>query len=388
MTEENKKQEIDESVAAGPAVRPASKLPGIMASFALLLAIGTGGAAAYLWGQLQTVRSDAHVQFSDHASIMAEYGNRINQLTKQEGNSRTEAAEMLKNAEALDVRVTGLAHEIASITGLNRVDWQVSHAEHLIRAAHQRLVLTSDVDGAFALLDAADKVVGDIKEIGTIKVRRAFATDLNTLNVASRIDIAGIFVKLDALQEQIQELSMPSIEWKSKAAKMDVSEEGAGTKEKLATVFNNMLSVVAAQYEVQKLDEPVKPILSTDQRIYLKQNLSLLLEQAQLAVIKRDPVVYRRVLKQAEDWVRGHFNLDTPVAQATLQTFSRLSAVELNPTAPDISASMRALKVFSEAWNKEKEIRQQSEAKELGEPTAEPADAADEESVLEKEPEA
>ena len=380
MTEENKKQNIEESVAAGPVVRPASKLPGIMAFFALLLAIGASGTVAYLWAQLQTVRSDSHIQFSDHVNTMAENGSRINQLSKQEGSARTEAAQILKNADALDVRVTDLAHEIASITGLNRVDWQVAHAEHLIRAAHQRLVLTSDVDGAFALLDAADKVVGDIKEIGTIKVRRAFASDLNTLNVASRIDMAGIFVKLDALQEQIQELSMPSLEWTSKAIKMDVSDEEAGAKEKLSTVFNNVLSAVTAQYEVQHLDEPVKPILSTDQRVYLKQNLSLLLEQAQLAVMKRDPLVYRRVLKQAEDWVRGHFNLDTPVAQATLHTFSSLSAVELNPKAPDISGSMRALKMFSEAWSKEKEIRQQSEGKEPSEPAAE-------ESVLEKEPE-
>ncbi|MBL4608920.1 MAG: uroporphyrinogen-III C-methyltransferase [Pseudomonadales bacterium] len=269
------------------------------------------------------------------------------------------------DAGKLTERVTGLAHEVSNITGLNRVDWQVSHAEHLIRAAHQRLVLTSDVEGAYALLDAADKVVGDIKEIGTINVRRAFAKNLNDLSVASRVDIDGIFVKLDALQDQITQLSVPSLGFEASKADIKEAEDGADFSTKVSIAAMNLLSAITAQYDIQQLDEPVKPLLTTDQRSHLKQNLALLVEQAQLAAIKGHAKVYSRLLSQAEAWVRGHFNLDTPNAQVLLSTFKQLSAVELSPEIPDISESMRALKVFSTVWNKEKEIRQASVGKEL-----------------------
>lgn len=343
----------------------ASKGPVIIAIFALLIAIAAVGAAAYLWMQQQSLRADTKEQIADQAISIADYGSRINMLTKQDVEILSQTQTMSGDAGKLTERVTGLAHEVASITGLNRVDWQVSHAEHLIRAAHQRLVLTGDVEGAHALLDAADKVMGDIKEIGTINVRRAFAKNLNDLSVASRVDIEGIFVKLDALQQQITELSVPNLGFEAGKAEIKETEEDADFNEKVSTAVANLFSVVTAQYEIQQLDEPVKPLLSTDQRVYLKQNLALLVEQAQLAAIRGHSGVYHRLLAQAEEWVRGHFNLDTPVAQSTLASFKQLAGIELNPEIPDISQSMRALKVFSETWDKEKEIRQASVGKEL-----------------------
>ena len=344
----------------------ASKGPAIIAFLALLTAFAAVGAAAYLWTNQQSLRADLKEQLSDQAIRIADYGNRINTLTKQDEETLGQAQEIASNTEKLEVRVTGLAHEVASITGLNRVDWQVAHAEHLIRAAHQRLVLTGDSEGAFALLDAADKVVRDIKEIGTINLRRAFAKNLNDLKMASHVDIEGIFVKLDVLQEQITQLSMPALNFEAgKAIIKEESNEDAGFNDKVSLVVSNLFSVITEQYEVQHLDEPVKPLLSTDQRTYLKQNLGLLVEQAQLAAIKGNGSIYQRLLSQAEDWVRGHFNLDAPAAQATLATFQQLSTVELNPEVPDVTESMRALKVFSEAWSKEKEIRQASVGKEL-----------------------
>lgn len=352
MTEENTTQEKSSSGSG-------------VAFLALLVAFAGVGAAGYLWTNQQSLRADFKEQLSDQAVRVADYGSQIKSLNQQGEASLGEAQKSADSASKLEARVTGLAHEVSSITGLSRVDWQVAHAEHLIRAAHQRLVLTSDTDGALALLDAADKVVGDIKEIGTINVRRAFAKNLNDLSVASRVDIEGIFVKLDALQEQISQLSVPELSFEANSAKLKAAEEDAGFNDKVSTTVANLFSVITEQYSIQQLDEPVKPLLSTDQRTYLQQNLGLLVEQAQLAAIKGNATIYRRLLSQAEDWVRAHFNLETAAAQATLVTFQQLANVELSPQVPDVTESMRALKVFTELWNKEKEIRQASVGKEL-----------------------
>lgn len=343
----------------------ASKGPVIVAGFALLVAIVAVGAVVFLWVEQQGLRADTKERIAGQAISIADYGARITALTKQDEESLIRTQAFSDDAAKLEERVAGLAHEVSNITGLNRVDWQVAHAEHLIRAAHQRLVLTGDVDGAHALLDAADKVVSDIKEIGTINVRRAFAKNLNDLDVASRVDIEGIFAKLDALQEQILQLSIPPLSFEANKPKKVEEPEDANFGEKVSTALANMFAVVTAQYDIQQLDEPVKPLLTENQRAHLKQNLTLLVEQAQLAAIRGNTVVYKRLLSQAEEWVRSHFNLDTPVAQTTLNTFKQLTSVELDPEIPDISESMRALKVFAAAWNKEKEIRQASVGKEL-----------------------
>lgn len=355
MTEEQKHKK-----GGVPVQKKESKMPVIIAVFALLCAVAAVCGSGYLWMQQQNIRSDMRAQTTDQSITLADFGSRLNQVSTLLQQNKGQADNVVTTTKALDERVTVLAHEVSAITGLNRVDWQIAHAEHLLRAAHQRLVLTGDVDGAYALLDAADKIVGDIKEIGTINVRRAFAKDLNNLNVASRVDIEGIFIKLDALKEHITQLTMPTLAWQADKIEPKPIPKDADVSEKIVTTVRNVFAVIGAQYEVQHLDEPIKPLLSSEQRLYLIQNLSLLIEQAQLAAMKHDAVIYKRVLMQAEAWVRNHFNLDSAVAEVTLATFKNLSSVELNPAIPDVSASMRALKVFSEAWVKEKEIRQSS----------------------------
>lgn len=360
MTEEQKHKK-----GGVPVQKKESKMPVIIAVFALLCAAAAVGGSGYLWLQQQNIRSDIRAQTTDQSITLADFGSRLNQVSTLLQQNKGQADNVVTTTKALDERVAALAHEVSGITGLNRVDWQVAHAEHLLRAAHQRLVLTGDVDGAYALLDAADKIVGDIKEIGTINVRRAFAKDLNNLNVASRVDIEGVFIKLDALKEHITQLTMPTLAWQADKTEPKPMPKDADVSEKIVTTVRNVFAVIGEQYEVQHLDEPIKPLLSSEQRVYLIQNLSLLIEQAQLAAMKHDAVIYKRVLMQAEAWVRSHFNLDSAVAQVTLATFKDLSSVELNPAIPDVSGSMRALKVFAEAWEKEKEIRQSSVGQEL-----------------------
>lgn len=360
MTEEQKHKK-----GGVPVQKKESKMPVIIAVFALLCAAAAVCGSGYLWLQQQTIRSDIRAQTTDQSITLADFGSRLNQVSTLLQQNKGQADNVATTTKALDERVAALAHEVSGITGLNRVDWQVAHAEHLLRAAHQRLVLTGDVDGAYALLDAADKIVGDIKEIGTINVRRAFAKDLNNLNVASRVDIEGVFIKLDALKEHITQLTMPELAWQADKTEPKPMPKDADVSEKIVTTVRNVFAVIGEQYEVQHLDEPIKPLLSSEQRVYLIQNLSLLIEQAQLAAMKHDALIYKRVLKQAEVWVRSHFNLDSALAQVTLATFKDLSSVELNPAIPDVSGSMRALKVFSEAWAKEKEIRQSSVGQEL-----------------------
>lgn len=360
MTEQQKYKKAGE-----PAQKGGSKLAIFLALLALVSAGASMAAAAYLWLQQQNIHSDMRAQSSDQSMTLADFGSRLTQVTTLADQNKAQSEQVITTTKALDERVIALAHEVSSITGLNRVDWQVAQAEHLLRAAHQRLVLTGDVEGAYALLDAADKVMGDIKEIGTINVRRAFAKDLNALHVAGRVDMEGIFVKLDALKEHITKLTLPPLQWQANKAEIKPVSKDADWSEKVVTTARNLFEVIGEQYQIQQLDEPVKPLLSSEQRVYLSQNLELLIEQAQLAAMKHDAVVYKRVLAQAESWVRQHFNLDTADAELTLTTFKELSAIELNPSVPGVEESMRALKVFSEAWSKEKEIRQASVGKEL-----------------------
>ena len=339
--------------------KSSSKLTGFVASLAFVMAVGGVGAAGYLWTQFQEIKADHAASVSGIRGDFAEQKSTVGVLSSQSEAAEEELRESALLAEQLKAQVTALSEKIAGITGLHEVDWRISQAEHLAQAAQQRLALTNDLDGAQSLLDAANGVLAEVKEIGIIDVRRAFAKDILMLKAASRVDVAGTFVKLDVLNEGIQQLSLPSVKFEAQPVDVKVASVGSGYQEDIAVVFENLWSKINSQWEMQQLDQPIKPILSSDQRAYLKQNLALLMEQAQLAVMKRDPVVYGRILQQAQTWTETHFNMDSPAAGAVLETFEELKSVKLSPITPDINEAVRALAMFNEHWRQEKIIRQQ-----------------------------
>lgn len=339
--------------------KSSSKLTGFVASLAFVMAVGGVGAAGYLWTQFQEIKADHAASVSGIRGDFAEQKSTVGVLSSQSEAAEEELRESALLAEQLKAQVTALSEKIAGITGLHEVDWRISQAEHLAQAAQQRLALTNDLDGAQSLLDAANGVLAEVKEIGIIDVRRAFAKDILMLKAASRVDVAGTFVKLDVLNESIQQLSLPSVKFEAQPVDVKVASVGSGYQEDIAVVFENLWSKINSQWEMQQLDQPIKPILSSDQRAYLKQNLALLMEQAQLAVMKRDPVVYGRILQQAQTWTEAHFNMDSPAAGAVLETFEELKSVKLSPITPDINEAVRALAMFNEHWRQEKIIRQQ-----------------------------
>lgn len=339
--------------------KSSSKLTGFVASLAFVMAVGGVGAAGYLWTQFQEIKADHAASVSGIRGDFAEQKSTVGVLSSQSEAAEEELRESALLAEQLKAQVTALSEKIAGITGLHEVDWRISQAEHLAQAAQQRLALTNDLDGAQSLLDAANGVLAEVKEIGIIDVRRAFAKDILMLKAASRVDVAGTFVKLDVLNESIQQLSLPSVKFEAQPVDVKVASVGSGYQEDIAVVFENLWSKINSQWEMQQLDQPIKPILSSDQRAYLKQNLALLMEQAQLAVMKRDPVVYGRILQQAQTWTETHFNMDSPAAGAVLETFEELKSVKLSPITPDINEAVRALAMFNEHWRQEKIIRQQ-----------------------------
>ena len=78
---------------------------------------------------------------------------------------------------------------------------------------------------------------------------------------------------------------------------------------------------------------------------YVQQNLRLMLEQAQLALLQRSPGVYTRSLDKAVSWVDEYFQLNE-TAQALLVSLRELQQLHVDPELPDISASLALLKAY------------------------------------------
>ncbi|MCG8670114.1 MAG: uroporphyrinogen-III C-methyltransferase, partial [Pseudomonadales bacterium] len=86
--------------------------------------------------------------------------------------------------------------------------------------------------------------------------------------------------------------------------------------------------------------------------------IQLLLEQAQLGLLRGDQAVYTASLNEAAKRVKAYLRTNTGEAEAFLTKLSDLSAAIVQSDVPSIEGSVRAVKVFRDFWQQEKIERQ------------------------------
>ncbi len=240
-----------------------------------------------------------------------------------------------------------LSAELSTVAGgsevdINRSKWLLAEVEYLLRLANQRLIMTGDVASAQALLSSADNILRDLNDVGLLEVRRALASDLATLRAMPSIDIEGTYVRLAALIEQVDQLVVFQL---PEPAERPVVEQEVeqGWQGRLRRGYEEALAKLAAYVVVRRRQTPAEALMDPQWERLVRQNLRMLLEQAQVALLSGNQVLYRESLERSRHWVQEFFESDAAGAAAMSREIAELAQQTVSVELPDISASMQAL---------------------------------------------
>lgn len=235
-----------------------------------------------------------------------------------------------------------------------RTDWLLAEAEYLLRVANQRLQIENDIKGALAALQAADKVLHSTDDVGAFPVRKQVAKDILALKSIEAVDRTGLYLKLEAAMDAVANLTDKALsdgagDSKDEDTSSDTAEDSKGEKENvLARGWAKTKQTLADAVRIRKLDEPVKPLLSPKQSVYARLNLRLMLEEAEMAVLAGNQVLYNRSLAKADEWLGNWYDDSHAPVRALRNTLKGLSGKDINPKLPDISKSLKLLKARME----------------------------------------
>jgi len=228
----------------------------------------------------------------------------------------------------------------ASANGRDPLKWRLAEIEYLLSLANHRLVLSQDHITALTALNDADKRLRTIADPGLSQIRMTIAKEIKSLQAVQDPDIAGMAMKLSALVEGIGQLPLVNRE------RMLVYEE-TGERQEVdswdkipAAIWRDLKGLVT----VRRSDLSIEPILPPDELHYLSQNLGLKIEQARLALLRKDEALFRSNLKDTGLWVSRYFDHDTVAVTAVIETINALMVTEVVATMPDISSSLRQLR--------------------------------------------
>ncbi len=288
-------------------------------------------------------------------------GDVASQSDLGELQGRLESAESERDA-ALDSALSELRSEFADYRGsvdetLDKVldelsreqdtderDWLHAEAAYLLRLANQRLQLERDVEGAAALLRTADARLREADNPALVPVRREIASELAALDSVPQVDRTGLYLALNAQQEQLagQPLAQEIEEIAADAA-LEEAPSG-GWQQQLARFGGELKDLVT----VRQHDQALEALISPEQESYLRQSVRLVLEQSQLALLKEEQELYEASLDKALTLVRGYYDTEASGVQSAVERLEALKQRSIRPELPDISGSQQALATFIE----------------------------------------
>ena len=230
-----------------------------------------------------------------------------------------------------------------------RTDWLLAEAEYLLRIANQRLMIEKDISGAMAALQSADEVLNESDDIGVYPVRQQLTREIMTLRGLTKVDRTGLYLMLEAAIDSIHQLTDDALASDRLTSTLDQSgdENQADTSGQTTwwkDAWADMRSTLARVVVVRRLDEPVKPMLSPEQSAYARLNLQLMLEEAELAVLRGHQALYSRSLSKASRAIQTRYDTTNPKITALAETLEELAAQNIDPELPDISSSLQLLK--------------------------------------------
>lgn len=351
------KEQDDRSASAAVETSPPAAVPAAprgaggrgLAAFALL--VGLGGVAAGGWSlwQLQELQTRDQQQLSQLQQARDETSQRVRDLA-QRLDSRLDA---LPTAAELDERrrlLAGLqgdqqrlSQRLEGLLDGSRQDWRLDEAEHLLRLATLRLSALQDVTSAEALVLAADEILREQDDPAAFAAREQLSRSLEALRTTARPDRVGLFLQLGALRQQAATLNPLAPTFAGQGDVLsDLAAEGDGQ-----AWWAEWLSTLAQYFRIEfDADRNIRPLLSGQSLSQVRLSLSLALEQAQWAALHGHADVFQQSLKQAEEILDAHFNLENPDSRALRQRFAELSGAQIEVSVPDLSDSLDALQAY------------------------------------------
>jgi uroporphyrin-III C-methyltransferase len=368
---ENKPQVSDGKTSAPKAKSATTNSTSSKASWllciALLLLTGVVTAAGY-WGWQQLSQQQASViALQQETEIMgrtrdvlqAQLTTAQEKLDKQLDQQQQQSSGVERALAATEQRLNSQGKRLRNLTSTSREDWLLAEAEYLLRLANQRLLMERETEGAVALLDAADHILRDIDDMNLFAVREALAKDMAALKLAPSVDRAGLYLELAALAQQIETLDFvqptnpvlitkaqekPEVVFSS-SSDSAVSQTVLSWQDLVMQSFQAAMGKLQQHISIQQHEKLPPPLLAPEHQAYLKQNLRLMLEQAQLALMREEQKVYQHSLQQASTWLHNYFTLN-PQAILIAEEVDGIARQQVKQQLPNISASLESLRGF------------------------------------------
>lgn len=335
--------------AASPAV---PQVPGpAPVSRALVLALGAVAVLALLlggllWERLSTLQEQLARQTADAGANAAEARTLVRQTEERERELAARLAVMEARLSEVALQRAQLDELIQSLSR-SRDENLVVDIESAIRLAQQQAQLTGSVEPLLAALRTAEQRVQRVPQARLAPLQRALARDMARIKATPLTDTPTLLARLDELARLVDDL--PLVNAVGPVRPADVPAQPAAPAAPAPATHWWERSVQVALQElrglvrVSRIEHPEAVLLTPEQSFFVRENLKLLLLNARLGLLARQPDAARADLRKAAAALDKYFDVNARRTRAAAdllrQAQEQMKTLEL-PRVDDTLAAL------------------------------------------------
>jgi len=280
--------------------------------FILFIAVVAGMSFVYKQYLLQQDILSSMEEQLDHkmAALSLEQDVLEKEIEQQLVSQQTQVQQGLDD---LVSRVDSNATKLLALSSVNRDDWKLAEINYLLRMADYRVLMEKDNVNALALAMSADEIFSSLDQTGLQQIRKMLAEEIAVMKMAGRVDREGLYMRISAIANQID--AMPFVQPLGDLSELQENESAPVVESKTfmqttKTFFYDLWLKLKPGLRVYNHGKEINAVLPPAEQIYLQQNLRLMMEQAQTALLRGEKEIYTDALIKAQNWINQYYQLN------------------------------------------------------------------------------
>lgn len=290
---------------------------------------------------------------TDSSSIRDEFAKTVQDSQEQQETTvkalQTLQTQTAQTADSINAQLTQLGSlqvRLQPNTPEQANEWLVKQAELLLQTANREFAINQQPTLALQAFKQANETLAQVSDVSYLPVRTQLSNDINTVQNFKPLNIQENVQKINEWIEQIAALNPTHLQ--NSALEIQVEQQ---TESKQSSDWESYKQQAFDKLDkaivIKRLDQPLQTEMNVESQRLATTLLQLRLENAKTLLLTRQTEAFRAQLALIQQILK-QYDKDNKLT-AMQEGVKNLSQLDLNPSLPDISGSLKQLEVVHQA---------------------------------------
>ncbi len=346
---------------------------GIAFAVVLILAAALAAALWYQYQILQKTNTDLLSQVQTTASTAIRASEQAQQALSQVQAQAAQIDQLKTSLSESQGLYQNLEQAFQTLTDSGSDLVLINDIGHLVSIADQQLLLGGNVGNAIIALEAAQAQLATANRPTLAPLQQAINGDVDRLRAVSTVDVAQLSARLDELKVLISQAPLlipdqaaPNVDTTAReqtsapqvASSPDsaVASGGSWWQNSIHTAsawsknaWDSVRQDLGSFINIRRVQDSSALLMSPEQAGQLRENLRLRIMTAQLALMMRQPEVWKSETEALVEALRARYDNQAPSSRQALKLAQQLADTVIQVKVPTVRNSLQTLEALREA---------------------------------------